>query len=496
MKKIFGSLGSFIGVVTAFLLIIISILTLPKMLQKPVSYNNHLPSNAYPPPDVTQESTPPDPTPFETPAVTITYLPTINPLTPVAPEGWPTDQPWPPPTSTAEPAFTPEIELFPTPQFIFVDEGVSAESLDSLWVPSRKGKNAKVELDEVLIDDKGKRKEFPKTKHVLNFGIASDYPRITSLHVSRDNKYIAYMESEREGGVWKITDISSGESLPDKKFGINLIDFYGWSPNGKFFLAYLAENDPNTLTRSTSSLINLNNGDRINMHVQTWDGVPPSINDMEFSPDGSTIADVVSYQPWSDKNNPYAVEIGIWENGDASSRKVLCRVENGTGAQQDSLKWSPDGKKLLWAGGLASPDQDEFVNWLWLADITTGKCEPVIKMGIHGPGIWVAGGFSADWSPDSKQIAFCVKEDNEEENTHYLIMLLDVQSKEVKEVIRSTENTLSNIQFSPFGDLVLYNVSGKEYGEIWAVNLISDELFPVAGPTTLFAPFEWRKNQK
>lgn len=181
MKKLFNSLASISVIAIALFLLALAVILLPKILRRPIALSPNTLSTeiGYPPPEITQEIT----STYEIPTVTFTIRPTVNPLTPVPPEGWPTDQPWPPLTSTPEPIITPVVELFPTPQFTYLDAKVPDEELDSIWYPYRKGKNATVELDEVRIDDAGRRKEFPKTKHDLNFGISSDYPRITSHYM-------------------------------------------------------------------------------------------------------------------------------------------------------------------------------------------------------------------------------------------------------------------------------------------------------------------------
>lgn len=490
MKKLFNSLTSISVIAIALFLLALAVILLPKILRRPISLSpNPLSTEiGYPPPEITQEITPT----YEIPTVTFTIQPTVNPLTPVPPEGWPTDEPWPPLTSTPEPITTPVVELFPTPQLTYLDEKVPDEELDSIWYPYRKGKNADIELEELKIDEMAKRKEKPKTKLDLGFGSMADYPRLLSLQKTSDDAYIAYQSAEREGAVWTIYEMSSGKNISIRqKYGFTLIEFYRWSPDGKYFLAHL-----DTDNLSSASLIKVTDGKGVILEAYEHDGILPEIDDMAFSPDGNLIAGALSYHPYSGKNNPWMNEISIWKTGDPSSREILCRVENGKDTELHTLKWSPDGQKLLWVGGMETTEVEGWVQYLWLADRSTGKCEPIAKMGIvPEQGFSVSGGFSADWSPDSSQIAYRVKEEKEG-NSYYRIVLLDINSRMDKDLVSPTQDVLSNVQFSPNGDLVIYSVSRIDYGEIWTVALGGDVITPIAGPTTINAPFWWDKKQK
>lgn len=490
MRKLSNSLASISIIAIIMFFLVIAVILSPKILRQPIALSQNTLSTyiGYPPPEITQEIT----QTYGIPTVTFTIQPTVNPLTPVPPEGWPTDEPWPPLTPTPEPLITPEIELFPTPQFTYIDEKVPDEELDSIWYPYRKGKNADIELEELKIDEKAKRKEKPTTKLDLGFGSKADYPRLLSLQMTSDDTFIAYQSAEREGATWTIYEMSSGKNISIRqKYGFTLIEFFRWSPDGQYFLAHL---DMDNL--SSASLIKVTDGKRVMLEASEYDGILPEIDDMAFSPDGNLIASALSYHPYSGKNSPWMNEISIWKTGNQSSREILCRVENGKDIELHTLKWSPDGQKLLWVGGMETTEIDDWVQYLWLADRSTGKCEPIAKMGIvPEQGFSVTGGFSADWSPTSSQIAFRVKEEKEG-NSYYRIVLLDINSRMYKDLISPTQDVLSNIQFSPNGDLVIYSVSRIDYGEIWTVGLGGDVITPIAGPTTINAPFWWEKKQK
>ncbi|MBI4926990.1 MAG: hypothetical protein HY835_04440 [Anaerolineae bacterium] len=484
MKKRFNSLSSFgVIAIVLFLLLLSAILLI--ILRRPISLSPDPTSTeiGYPPPEISST--------YEIPTVTFTIQPTANVLTPVPPEGWPTDELWPPLTSTPEPMTTPVAELFPTPQLVYLDEKVPGKELDSIWYPHRKGKNADIELEEVKIDEKGKRKEKPTTKLDLGFGSMADYPRLLSLQITSDDAYIAYQSAEREGAVWTIYEMSSGQNIAIRqKYGFTLIEFYRWSPDAKYFLAHI-----DTDNLSSASLIKVTDGKGVMLEASEHDGIFPEMDDMAFSPDGNLIAGALSYHPYSGKNNPWMNEISIWRTGDPSSREILCRVENGKDTELHTLKWSPDGQKLLWVGGMETTEGEGWVQYLWLANRSTGRCEPIAKMGnVPEQGFSVSGGFSADWSPDSSQIAFRVKEEKEG-NSYYRIVLLDINSGMEKDLVIPTQDVLSNVQFSPNGDLVVYSISRIDYGEIWTVGLEGDGITPIAGPTTINAPFWWEKNQ-
>lgn len=494
MKKLFNSIATIIFIAIALFLLAMAVILLPKTLRRPITLSSSPLSTrigypisteiGYPPPKIISTD--------RIATITFTIQPTANPLTPVPPESWPTDQPWPPLTSTPQPIMTPEVKSFPTLQIIYLDEKVLDKDLDSFWYPYRKGKNADVELKELKIDEKAKQKEKPKTKIDLGFGSVADYPRLLSFQMTSDDAYIAYQSAEREGAVWTIYEMSSGKELSIRtKFGFTLIEFYRWSPDGKYFLAHL---DTNNL--SNASLINMSDGKGVMVEASEHDGILPEIDDMAFSPDGNLIAGALSYHPYRGKSNLWMNEISIWKTSDPSSREILCSAENGKDTELHTLKWSPDSQKLLWVGGLEVAEVEGWVQYLWLADRSTGECKPFAKMGIAPEqGLSVSGGYSADWSPDSSQIAFRAKEEKEGDS-YYHIILLDMNSRMEKDLVGPTQDILSNVQFSPNGDLVIYSVSRIDYGEIWAVSLAGDEIIPIAGPTTINAPFWWDKKPK
>jgi hypothetical protein len=465
-------------------------------LQKEFQTTALRPANGYPPPEdryvITENAYPPPGTPPNgTPTVALTKIPTVNPLTPAPPpEFWPTDLPWPPPTSTPKPFFTPVVELFPTLQFAFLDEKVSDDVLDSIWYPYYKGKNAEIVLEELKIDEMGNRKEQPKTRIGLSFGLYAEYPRLLALQMTSDSAYFAYQAAEREGANWELYEMSSGKNLSIKeRYGFGLVEFYRWSPDGKYFLAFINKDD----SRASASLIGIEDGKRVVLKAAEHDGILPEIDDMAFSPDGDLIAAALSYHPYSGKNNPWMNEISIWKAGDPSSREILCRGENGKDTEIHTLKWSPDGQKLLWVGGLETADVEHWVLYLWLADRSTGKCEPIIEMGIaRGQGFPVSGKFSADWSPDGSQVAVHLI-DEKDGNSLYRIALLDINSRTVMDLVGPTQNVLSNVQFSPYGSLIFYSISRIDYGEIWAVSLEGGSTTLIAGPTTISAPFWFDK---
>lgn len=414
-----------------------------------------------------------------------TQPPTVPPLTPHPPDFWPTDQPWPPSTSTPQAIIMPEIEPFPTLQFSFLDAKSPDEGLASLWYPYREGTNAGVTLEEIKVGGMGERKEQPRTRIDLG-GFAAISPRLLALQKTSNNAYIAYLYGEREGANWLVYEVTSGKEVKFRDvFGFILVEFFRWSPDGEYFLAHLFENNS-----SSFSLVNITDGKRVMLETSEYERIIPEIDDMAFSEDGRFIAAALSYHPPSDSDTPWMNEISIWRFNDPSSREILCRGVNGKNARSPTLKWSPDGQKILWVGGLETSDVDNWVNYLWLADRSTGKCEPLIEMGIsRGQGYYpVSGVYTADWSPEGSKIALHIVEEKDGV-LFYRIALLDVKSRTLTDLVGPMQDHLSNVQFSPAGDLIYYTISRADYGEIWAMRLDGSVSIPVAGPTTVSAPF-------
>lgn len=472
MKRIFAPISIIMILVMTLSLLGIAILLLPKLPQKSVAVATDITStlNPYPAPVVT----------------TVTLQPTVNPLTPVPPDFWPTDQPWPPPTATIEPPQpAPAVTLFPTPEFKLLAAEVPEAELQTLWYPARPGHHATILLEQILIDANGERQEEAQTKIDLKLETRPSISQVWGLFTSQEGFMAAIIEGE--GGTTKIVELSTGETINFKNPKIIITNFYNWSIDGNFFIASI-NNDPT----SAASIVDAKTGENQKISVEDNDGVPAEIGDISYSIDGDFIADGVSYQPWYGKNNPWITEVGIRSTRDLSSRRVICTIENGKSIFPHSLKWSPDGHKLMWIGGIDTPEENGWDLWLWLADITTNNCQKIAHLGVNtGEGNFIPGGYSAGWSPDSKKIAFRFNAENE----GFGLAIYDVESSQQNIIGPTSQEVLSNVQFSPDGNFIVYSVGKKDYGEIWAMRLDGKEKFPIAGPTTLNAPYQWRKNR-
>jgi WD40 repeat protein len=419
-----------------------------------------------------------------------TYPPTIPPLTPHPPPGWPTELPWPPVTSNpqANPITTPEIILFSTPEFKIIDKSAPDIDLDSMWYVFSPGINGELSLEHISIDRTGKRKEQPEDVIQLGTVYSPSIPQIHWISKPIDGFVVAVENFYGDIGDLKIIDITSGQIIGYQQPAITIGQYYDMSRDGKYFLGTVVEAE-----NSQVALIGTLKGEIERIEYKDRNGVLPIVMGMAFSPDGLLIADAALYQPTFGNNNVSAIEIGIRDRKDLVSHKIICNVESVNVFFEHSLKWSQDGNKLMWIGAYADPDKIDETYWLWITDLETKSCDKVARLGImQNEGYFIPGGYSADWSPDGSKIVY--REGDIE--TGYRLILFDLKSGDRKDLIGTSSDVLSNIKFSPDGTLIAYNVFKKDHGEIWAVSLDGKESFPVAGPTTIHGPFIWIENSK
>lgn len=443
---------------------------------------------SYPPPQSTESARSAAPTgypppPILAPTLMTTTLSTLPPLTPHPPDWWPTDQPWPPGTKTPmPPEATLEIVPFPSPDFRFADNALPDLDLESLWVPSSPGYNASLSLDEILLNSKGERKDKAKIKIDMKVKVIPSIPQMNGLILSPDGSTAEYVVSSGEGGNIVLLNLSTGETFTNINSKRIITGFYNWDEDGQHFLANFLDTSPLVV-----SLVETKTGESENIEFKERAGIEPEVQDLAFSPDGNRIVDAVSYQPIFGKHNPWVTEIGVRAEKELSIRDVICVIENGRSVFPHSLKWSPDGMKLMWIGGLDAPDVKGWDLWLWIADLSSKSCQKMEHLGDGNEGPYVPGGYSADWSPDSRTVAFRPFD----LNAGYSITLLDLETGKKRDLHGPTQEILSNVHFSPDGKLVTYSLSKMEYGEIWAISLDGRDNFPIAGPTPPHAPYKW-----
>ncbi|WP_375446989.1 PDZ domain-containing protein [uncultured Fibrella sp.] len=149
-----------------------------------------------------------------------------------------------------------------------------------------------------------------------------------------------------------------------------------------------------------------------------------------WSPDGARIAYV------SDASGEYMLALR-----DAKGEKPAEMVSLGDPSFYLLDKWSPDGKKLLY--------HDKKLN-LWYMDLTTGRKPVKITTDTFGPNSTIV----ADWSPDSKWVAFSRKMDNYLNQIH----LYELASGKTTPVTDGASHT-DALAFSRDGKYLIFTAS-------------------------------------
>ena len=413
-----------------------------------------------------------------TPVPIVTVRPTVPP-----PPGWPTEVPWPltpePPIPTATP------RPFPTPAFPPL-RGKRPATLQTIWFPYYPAPGIAPQMRAVLVDQQGQRwvesdRVFDLDLPAPNLHSVDPGPILTDLHLSPDNQWLvadfAYTGS-------RLVDLSSGEvvQLPAMDSPTDKWHFLAWHPDGQHILA---------LAREGILLNNL-----VSHRYETLDYYSQpefeyaQVCALAYSPRDTRLADGIVYPAVYEVRDVEIAEVGLISPGD--EREPIVRIPGGTYVLDHSLKWSPDGQRLIWIvnvvpDGAGPVRLENMQTQLWLADLSEGDVKMLTILGEA-----VEYKYPAVWSPDGHNIAaLIVEEVQDDEIVGNNIFLLDPQTGTKQQVTHFVNWQLSHLTWSPDGQWIAFTVSKGEYGEIWVTNLDGTWQYPVAGPTLPNAPFVW-----
>jgi hypothetical protein len=87
-----------------------------------------------------------------------------------------------------------------------------------------------------------------------------------------------------------------------------------------------------------------------------------------YSPNGRQLADAVVYPAVYAVRDIEMTEISV-RDGESGERRAIAQIPGGTYVVDHSLKWSPDGRKLMWIVNIvsnATPSPTNFANDLVL----------------------------------------------------------------------------------------------------------------------------------
>lgn len=412
------------------------------------------------------------------PERTPTSIPPTIPPTPTSivippPPSWPTGEPWPPQITPAAPPPATTPLPFPTPAFPPAPTGQRPAQLQRVWFPYFPDPASAPQLRAVLVDQQGQR----WTQEARSIDLqAGPYPPgsvLLNLHPSPNHQWI--IADLTFSGSYLI-DLASGVSRPvitDTHTGPGR--FLAWSPNGREAVIL-----PETFPQEVWII------DVVSQNHTTLD-LPKSefgytlVRAVAYSPDGNQLADAVVYPPTVSKPGS-EVEIGV-RVGEQGTRIPLLRLSGGDVVAGHSLRWSPDGRWLIFVADVVGDGRH---TQLWMLDVANATSQMLMQLAegaqYNRPALW---------SPDGRYIAAIAEEANEDGTVFNSIYLFALEAGTARKIAQFPDRRLSYLVWSPDGSQLAFSVALGDYGEIWVTTLDGTRQRPIAGPTTPDAPFVW-----
>lgn len=477
IKSIFSTTLKIIGILALVAIILVAILKLLPASQIPQPGKSN---NAYPPPANTPTRTftprpypPPGKNGLETASPTLTPYPI--PSIPPPPEGLPTDQSWPPSresTRQLDPTRTPVF--YPTPAFRSSPVGKAASNLQALWYPYYPDSISLPRLQTEQIDALAQRWGKGPTTIDVQLGPGFRGSTLAGLFPSPDGKWMAAITNSGEASQSYLIDLSTGKAdllIPN----IPNVKFLGWEPDSLKVIAQLEPMEP-----ASVSEVDILSGDHHKLEFPKANGVVPySVKAIAFSPDGSSMADALVYQPWAGYSENCIISIGI-RDVKTQARKIIKDISSGCTLSPFSLKWSDDGQYLSWVAMETLKGEPPFGRdqaELWVRNNSSGEAKPLTVLAENVEGV-----SAAEWSPDSKNLAFIKYDKSDVKNSIGNIVMIDPNSGAQTQISHFSNRFVSNLVWSPNGQWIFCSVYDDSSGAIWAVSIDGSASFPVAGP--------------
>lgn len=172
-----------------------------------------------------------------------------------------------------------------------------------------------------------------------------------------------------------------------------------------------------------------------------------NITSVTVSPDGKRIALGARGDVWT-----VPVDSGITRN-----------LTKSDGAHDRNVSWSPDGEYIAYISDRTGNDE------LYIQK-QDGKAEAIQL--TDNESVSETYKYSATWSPDSKKLAWYDKMNR--------LMMIDITSKKVTEIVRSQAGEVSNFTWSPDSKWIAFvNSNISEFSRIFIYNVDNQEIKPV-----------------
>jgi hypothetical protein len=399
-------------------------------------------------------------------------------LVPIPPQGWPTDQPWPPEDTIMTPAPTALVLPFPTPEELKLSYAEALPKTMQIWFPYYPKADVHPELHGIKWIETSKKWEMEKLPINLDIPVPLSGPDpgpiLLDLQISPNSSWLvadfAYRGSQ-------LIDLSTGHSkVLSENLPSTYWKFFAWQPTGSQLLASSNQEFP-------TGVMQLMNVEMAKAQAVTFSDVKneeATVRAMAYSPDGKNLG-IAIVEPA--KANVRKTEIAVvYLQG--NEKRNLAEINGGASFVDYSLQWSPDGTKLVWIVDVYD-ESGVPETQLWLADLETGSTKQLAVLGKA-----VQYNNPPAWSPDGSTIAILKPDANiSSKETGDNVSLIELKTGEEKQITNLSSRPLSHLQWLPDGKWLTFSISMGNYGEIWITNLDGSVVFPLAGPTLPNAPY-------
>jgi hypothetical protein len=412
---------------------------------------------------------------------------------PIPPTWWPKEQNWPPEieTPTSSPP-EPTEEPFPTPALLLSNTEIISGNIQLLWYLYYQSLDSdQLKLHRLKVDNQGNLVE-QSEKQIQSLSIPytgnerhnNDGPTLRNIFISPDHEWILINFFRRSPELANLSSLTSQPVFTDQ---YPPTYSFGWLPDSQHIVVQNSTVHPQEIWLVDA----LSQNHQVLDFPRTTDGFS-LVQAVSYSPDGEWSADAVVYPPTFQVRDDYLLEIGL-HLGEKGERKIIAQIEGGHGIAGSKLEWSHNSDKLMWTAverkkvnEVPSANSQQIEIWLWDRTLGASRVINVFENSVEDYNHLAA------WSPDDQFVAV-IKEKREEntESETSSIYVIDIQTGAEKLVTQFQGQRVSNLQWSPNGQLLAFTLSKGEYGEIWVTDLNDRFQYPIAGPTTRDAPFVW-----
>jgi dipeptidyl aminopeptidase/acylaminoacyl peptidase len=422
-----------------------------------------------------------EPLPVGTPVALPKSQATTTPLptaTVPPPPGYPTDEPWPPPSPTP---YTPEPTLARPPSLAPV--GFPPDNQQVLYYVAD---NAGFpEFHAVGIDERGeKRSEFNLIPD-LSLG------RLVGLYPSPDGQYLAMEVAHDPEGISRsvvVIERSSGRAWcpfdqPERCWG----SFWDWTPDNQM-LFYPSGEQPGDIVRNFW-LVDISTGKYQALDLPTHPRHGYSlVYNASISSDGSVLAYSITYAEKEEEISE------IWTMRMDGGKQLVRRMQGVVNVR--TLQFSPAGDQLIY---VYQSEPGQFLpSELWLLN-ADGSGAKLLAADLAESGELC---FRPAWSPDGRYVAFVQLDKPITFDGTYVILawsnvyVVDTITGQVARLSAFEKREATYPAWSPDGRFVAFVSTGRLgeeslYSEVWVASTDGSQLYVVSETAKPYNALAW-----